>query len=285
MIETLATDLDGTLFYPKRTISLISSRNKRFLSCFLKSNKHVILVSGRNYTIAKELEKKLKSPLSMIACNGACIYQKGKVIEENYLTSEEVRDIYETIKKEDGANICLFMSNKYPLIITLRNVTHIFIFFAHIGMKLNFKYSEKYVTGEDKLEEALNDKECRFYKVMPCFGFTKKAHVAAKKSAEKLQETLGDKYAILWSRTSVEFMKKGVNKANALKKLLAMLELNEAETAVVGDSGNDVPLFEAFEQSFCMKQAPDEVKAKAKIIVKGVYNIEPYVNLEEGEKK
>ena len=286
MIKTLATDLDGTLFYPKRVLRLISSRNKRFLSRFLKDDDHrLILVSGRNYSIAKEMEKKLKKPVSMIACNGAALYQDEKIVSEDYLTHEEVKNIYEINKKEKDLKIWLFMTNKYPLIIVMRNVTHCFTFFAKIGMKLNFKYSEKYLLGEDKLEMALKDKDCHFYKVMPCFGFKKKAQDRARDYSEYFVKEYGEKYEAMWSGTSVEFMKKGVNKANALKKLLAMLELNETETAVAGDSGNDIPLFEAFEESFAMSQAPKEVKEKAKYIIYGVHNIESYVNLKEGETK
>ena len=69
-------------------------------------------------------------------------------------------------------------------------------------------------------------------------------------------------------------MKKNVNKANALKNLLSMLKLKESETAVIGDSGNDVPLFDAFGQSYCMRHAPEEVRKSAKKTIKCVKDIE-----------
>ena len=47
MIKVLATDLDGTLFYPKRKISLISGKNKKFLRKFVKEGKKVILVTAK----------------------------------------------------------------------------------------------------------------------------------------------------------------------------------------------------------------------------------------------
>ena len=45
---------------------------------------------------------------------------------------------------------------------------------------------------------------------------------------------------------------------------------------VVGDSGNDVPLFINFPNSFVMKQAPEEVKEKAKYVVESVADLEAY---------
>ena len=94
-----------------------------------------------------------------------------------------------------------------------------------------------------------------------------------KKAYAEFGETLEAHY----SGITVEIMKKDVNKANALKMLLNMLELEESETAVIGDSGNDIPMFDAFENSFCMKKAPKQVKSKAKHIVSGVYEIEKFL--------
>lgn len=39
MIKVIATDLDGTLFYPKRKLHLISKKNKQFLQNALESGK------------------------------------------------------------------------------------------------------------------------------------------------------------------------------------------------------------------------------------------------------
>ncbi len=275
MIQTIATDLDGTLFYPKRVFRLIPSRNRRFLIRFLNNkNGNLILVSGRNIPIAKKVEKKLKRPVSMIACNGAALYQNGKIVEEHYLTSEEVRKLYQITKEDKELKLWLFMTSTQPLIITMRNVSPLFRVIASIIMKLQFQYSEHYVIGDDKLEKFLNDPDCHFYKVMPCYGFRKKAHERAKEYAEYYQKTIGEDYEVVWSRNSIEFMKKNVNKANALKNLLSMLKLKESETAVIGDSGNDVPLFDAFGQSYCMRHAPEEVRKSAKKTIKCVKDIE-----------
>ncbi len=285
MIQTLATDLDGTLFYPKRVFRILTSKNRKFLIRFLNSGRKLILVSGRNYPIAKKIEKKLNHPVSMIACNGAVLYQDGEVVEEHYLSKEEVRNLYETTKKDKKLKIWLFMTNTQPLIITMRKINPIFRFIATLIMKMQFQYSERYVIGDKQLEKYLNDEDCHFYKVMPCYGFTKKAHERARAQTEEYTKTLGDSYEVLWSSNSIEFMKKDVNKANALKKLLTMLKLEETETAVVGDSGNDLPLFAAFDQSYCMENAPKEVKENAKATIKAVSDLEDKIFPKKGDQK
>ena len=57
MIKLLATDLDGTLFYPKRKFTLMTRKNAKFLKDFYNAGGKVMLVTGRNYNIA--LDKKV----------------------------------------------------------------------------------------------------------------------------------------------------------------------------------------------------------------------------------
>lgn len=279
MIKTIATDLDGTLFYPKSRFRLIKDKNKKFLVRFLKKpSNNLILVSGRNYSIVKRIQKRLKTNrISMIACNGAIIYHNNKIIDEQPLSKEDVRFLYDYTFKNGNVHIWMFLTNIKPIIATVRDLAKPLEMIGKLGMNLQFAYAEEYVFGDEELEKYLNNPDCKFYKVMPCYNFGKKGIQQAKEDMEKFVAELGDKYEFMWSNNSIEIMKKNVNKANALKKLLNMLELKETETAVVGDSGNDIPLFEAFDNSFCMKHAQEEFKLKAKNVIKGVYEVEEYL--------
>lgn len=279
MIRTIATDLDGTLFYPKRKIKLLSSKNTKFLRSFVANkNNYLILVSGRNTTLINKISKKVKQKdISMVGCNGSVIYRGDKMIHEEPIPKDDVRLIFQKLKAEKHVKGVICMTNKKRMMVAPNNVNYFVTVIARIAMMLQGAYREKYSYSEKYLERALEDDEVRFYKVMPIYGFGKKAHELARIECEKLNKEVGDKFDIHYSASSVEIMKKGVNKANALKMLLNMLELEESETAVIGDSGNDIPLFEAFENSFCMEKAPSQVKSKAKHIVKGVYEIEKFL--------
>ena len=68
MTKYLATDLDGTLFYPKLKSTYVSKENIEALKVF---NKNVIIVSGRNQLFAKKICKFLSINETFIACNGA----------------------------------------------------------------------------------------------------------------------------------------------------------------------------------------------------------------------
>ncbi len=53
------------------------------------------------------------------------------------------------------------------------------------------------------------------------------------------------------------------NKGNALRAFARILGVDPAETAAIGDMGNDVPMFEVAGYSVAMGNAPPEVQAKA----------------------
>ena len=67
-----------------------------------------------------------------------------------------------------------------------------------------------------------------------------------------------------------------VNKAVVLKQVLDHYHIKEDEVMVVGDSGNDVPLFNNFPNSFVTKHAPEEVKKQAKYVVESVADLKSY---------
>lgn len=61
----------------------------------------------------------------------------------------------------------------------------------------------------------------------------------------------------------VEGTAPGVNKGNGLRRLLQLLEQDPAETLVIGDNFNDLPMFEVAGTAVAMGQAPAEVQARA----------------------
>lgn len=278
MIKLLATDLDGTLFYPKRRTRGISSKNKKFLKEFVQRGNTVVVVSGRNYEFCKKISKKVNAPISMIGCNGSVIYKDNEFFSDDPMDHEEIKEFYTKNKFSDNVVAWVFMSDRYPLILVPVRLSYL----TQIGVKFYLHmqgfYKDRFVFGEKHLFKMLNDSDARIYKMMAMYGVGKKKIEIARLEKEKFFDAYSTKFEILWSRESIEFMKKGVNKANALKNFINVLQIKEDDVAVVGDSGNDVPLFEAFKNSFVMQHAPEEVKSKAKTQIEGVYCIQEFIN-------
>lgn len=55
MSKLIATDLDGTLFYPKKRIKMISKKSLNFLRQHIDNGGKLVLVSGRNSEYLKKL--------------------------------------------------------------------------------------------------------------------------------------------------------------------------------------------------------------------------------------
>jgi len=277
MIKLLAVDLDGTLFYPKRKIRIMTSKNRKFLTSFTKNGGHLVVVSGRNYQTAKMIGKKIGHKVDMIACNGSVVVKNEEIQSDSPMSKELILEFLKENKDNKNPIAWCFMSDRYPMVIVPLNPNPIIGFIVRVGMRLQFKYCENFVYGKKHLLKLLDDKDVRIYKMMAIYGFGESKKELARQETLKYLDAYGTKFEVLWSNESVEFMNKGVNKANALKTFINVLNLKDEEIAVVGDSGNDIPLFETFSNSFVMAQAPEEVKSKAKTIIKGVYCVEDYI--------
>ena len=278
MIDLIATDLDGTLFFSKRKIRLITLKNRHFLRKYIKSGKKVVLVSGRNFYIAKRITKRIHFNVDMIACNGSAIYKDEKIISDNPLDHEKVKRLYESNIDNKDIVSWVFMTNEDDMIL-VPNGMHSFVKVLYrLGMLLQFKYRGSYRFGKKHFYKMINKENVKIYKAMCVCGLGEKGSKKARELSFEFKKKYPDDFEIMWSSEAIEFMNKGVNKATALLKLIENENIKRENVAVVGDSGNDLPLFENFENSFSMAQADDEIKEKAKYVVDGVYSLEEYVN-------
>ncbi|HOC80553.1 MAG TPA: HAD hydrolase family protein, partial [Bacilli bacterium] len=95
MKKIIATDLDGTLFYPKRRVRMISSRNKDFIRKYIDEGGKVIIVSGRNYFFSHKVVSVIDRPVDVLSCNSAYISCDGQIIRELFLPSARIMQILE----------------------------------------------------------------------------------------------------------------------------------------------------------------------------------------------
>ena len=80
----------------------------------------------------------------------------------------------------------------------------------------------------------------------------------------ELQQLLGASATAKRSQTYyLDLTAREANKGNAIRRLASVLGITVAEIAVVGDMGNDVPMFEVAGYSVAMGNASDAVKAQA----------------------
>lgn len=274
MQKIIATDLDGTLFYPKDTKDMISKPNLFFLQNFIDNGGKTILISGRSHSYCQKTVKKIGRPCATISYNGACIYDGEKLIYENTIKNDEaiaiIDEIYKTFK-----NHGVFLMTDKGLSIHLIYKSKL----IRWGFKMYYKtqgiYAENLLPFESDYEKEV--KEGHIYKIMIYFGLGKRMQNKAKEANTILRNTY-DNVECNWSKNVIEITAKDCSKAKALKTLLESTNNLNNEIYVVGDSGNDISLFKAFpKNSFCMAHAPEAVKKYAKFVIEKFEDLSRYI--------
>ncbi len=280
MNKVIATDLDGTLFYPKKKITMIPKRNIIFLRRFIDLGGRVVIVSGRNMPFAKQVIEKLERPVDVIGCNGAFINIEKEMVVEHFIPNDRAQEILNELSNHFGCSHYMVLSKKESLVIAGKKLNWI----RSLGYKMIYGaqgiYAEKYVTSNTIFKEEL--KSGKLYKMMLYFGLGKKAHDRACEANKYIRANYSD-IESSWSGQFIEITASNVNKAEGLKSYCEAMKISEDQLYVIGDSGNDISMLSMFKNSFCMNHASDKIKKYAKETVDMVADLEKFV-LDEKEK-
>lgn len=276
MCKVLACDLDGTLFYPKKVRRCIPVKNVRFLRKWIDAGNRVVLVTSRTLEFVKKLEEEIKRPIDIIANTASQIYHDGKVIKESWMPNEELKRMLQAIDEKykplgylinaEGTGAIIYNTHRKGAFAL--KLTQLWYFFQ-------FKYREPGVIDNELFKKTIE--EGKVYKLMTFFGFGKKKRELSKEINKELRENFPDLESS-WSLIVNEITPKGCNKGDGLKAYCEALNINHDDVIVIGDSGNDIAMFNAFhENSYCMAHAYPSVKKYAKHVVSHVYKLDKFV--------
>ena len=81
-----------------------------------------------------------------------------------------------------------------------------------------------------------------------------------------------------WTIKVNELTPKGCTKGNGVERYSELMNIDKKDVYVVGDSGNDITMFEKFyEHSYCMKRGHPSVRKYAKHTISRVYKLEKLI--------
>ncbi len=273
--KVIAIDLDGTLFYPKHPIRMISRKNLEFLRNRIDLGDHVVIVSGRSKFYIEKVQKKINRNIDVIACNGSFIKVGDKVLKDNCLGST-CFNAFEAVKQKFEFKASMLMSEKYEMMINASGYNRFIqkclgFFYRYQGV-----YAENFTLLGDKEEEE-ELKYGKVYKLMILFGLGHKAKIKAIRAAQLLKEHYPEVEAA-YSDQVIEITPKECSKSESLKIIRDYYGLTNDDIFVVGDSGNDIPMFDTFyENSFVMAHAGEHVRCHAKHSITRVHALEKYL--------
>ena len=277
MGKILAVDLDGTLMYPKKLTRCIPKRNCKFLQRWYDAGNRILIITSRSDIFLDRLRDEIARPFDYIATGSSLICVDGKIIRDVAMDNNALSEVLAIINKKYHPSAYLLTARNEPMLIRNCNISSIFMLaFYKLYWIFQFKYREKYVILDPKkFDEKLMT--TRNYKVMIFYGFGRKT----KEYAKEVNKALREKYPDIessWSYIVNELTPKDCHKGVGLQMYCDYLGIDEKDVYVVGDSGNDIEMFNRFhENSFVMKHGGKVIRKYAKHTIRRVYDLDKIV--------
>ena len=283
MAKLLATDLDGTLFFPKKRIRLISNRTRDFIRDFIDQGNHFVVVSGRNIGPCSRVFKRLEREGVAIGCNGSFISKEGQLIYHKTFDGEVLQRVIKFCEENFEIKEFYVMADTDEFVQRRRFKSLIYRIMNSLWYFYQGALRNPYTIDEARFNELINTGHV--FKLMVMFGISKKSIKRSQEANKELFKQFGNEIEASWSGEFIEISPYGCSKSNGLKFMENYLKINHDDVFVVGDSGNDISMFKEYqEHSFCMSHAPLSVSKYAKHTIKRFENIKDYLN-EDKERK
>ena len=263
-MKILATDLDGTLFYPKDKKEMICKENLTFVRDFIEQGNKLVIVTGRSLAYGKQVARRINRNVTLVCYNGAIINEDDVDIYDFSIPNDVAKEIinqgFESTKIK-GA----FIMTENGVFVRTRSNNILFRRISEIFYESQKVYAEKFNIDPKSYEYELNFG--KIHKIMFFFGIMPKS----KSNAREYNKILREEYEFMessWSNNAIEITNRQCSKGNAILKYICIKGISKEDVYVVGDSGNDISMFKEFkENSFCMSHAHRVVKKYSNNII------------------
>ncbi|MBB6215351.1 hypothetical protein HNQ80_001440 [Anaerosolibacter carboniphilus] len=258
-MKLIAVDMDGTLLNHWKEIS---EENIQAIKKAQSMGIEVVIATGRAYFDAKKICEKAGLNLHIISDNGALIHTKdGEQISsitmekkdvQRIITELEEQNFYYEIFAERG--IYSTYNRKNALEEEAKDCTDN-LKFEMIQTAIAIQFGQN---GHKLLEnnEAILDAEEKFYSVFALTFDEERLRDGMKHFAQMEHLSM-----ISSANNNFELANKLTSKGNALEKLSRMLNISLDHTVAIGDSYNDISMFEKANLSVAMGNAHNDIKA------------------------
>ena len=274
MTKVIATDLDGTLFYPKDKKGIIYEPNLFFIQDFIDKGGEVILITGRSFSYCKKVLDKIGRKCAVIAYNGACVYDGEKIIHRATIANEEAKSIIDDVSTTFKTKGVFLMTDK-GVIIDMIYRSKLIRAIGRAYYRSQKNLAEDFYFEDKIYQDELNNGVIN--KINIFFGIGKKSRKRASEATTILRSAY-DHVETNWSDMVIEITPKNASKSYALEKLCEIMKYDRKDVYVVGDSGNDISMFKTFpENSFCMSHSAASVKKHAKYVIDKFEDLSRYI--------
>jgi Cof subfamily protein (haloacid dehalogenase superfamily) len=273
MIKLIATDLDGTLMYPKRIISLVTPENKKVLADFVKNGGKVVLASGRSKHLCDKVSARLGFKSDYITAAGGLSYVDDKVFDSGIVDFDTLYKIEMkmTFSRIRFIRLAATANDELKFFAYHKLNTQEKIFWLLYGLtngRIREPYQRiSYDDGRKALKTGVFRLTYIYYTHTP----------EIDKLVEDLKKRFSDKVEIHHTDFTIEITSLGYNKGTMLEKIVKHYGLKNEEVLVVGDGVNDISMLKRFKNSIAMEHGREEVKKEALSIIKDFKDIKAFI--------
>lgn len=247
--KLLVTDLDGTFV---KNSQEVAKKDREFLTQ-IKSDMHLGIATGRSVKEIEYIEQQIQTTVDIkIGFNGGLIEIAGKKAFEAFIDRENLADLLFYIQSNDLVYDALDGKRRIGTYVTedKGRVWNVHLtkpqdMFAEILPLKIYKINIRPETG--RCDNILAQLQNHFPNLSFC------------KSGPR----------------RIEITPSAITKGSAIEFICKKEPL---EVITVGDSENDISMFQAAKKSFCLSHASQEVQAQADIIIDNFYEVGQFID-------
>lgn len=261
MIKLFVSDIDGTLLNEKHQLNKETIEAIHELSC---ADIRFVVASGRNYRGIQFIMNEFKKTNPCIALNGGDGRdQHGNKIFDHPIEADKVEQIFDIIKENNFTVEYYCVDGDYTQ-LDLDEINDIYIENFQSMFQLSKQEAAIFVKELDM--PAFMQTEKDFQKLKEHQPIKIEFHLQnGHQKSELLNqlEKIGGLHLTSSAPFNIEITHECATKGNMVLALCDYYNIQHDEVVVIGDSANDLSMFQLFEHSYAMENANDEVKKYA----------------------
>jgi len=244
-VKLIATDMDGTFLDDHKKFD--TNLFQDVMNKLNQKNIMFVIASGNQYQHLVDIFGDTDNEFSYIADNGAVIVDKGKVIFQKFISTEDVHQSLNLLKHNSQLKNGLIVLSGQNSAYIEKGVPDEFV-------EEGNKYYRK-ITVVD----SLYDVKDKIYKIALAWP-----NQSVRVQENILRNNLPNSNVTSSGYGGVDIIPKGVDKGKAIAVLQKYMNLNSSQLMAFGDSDNDLELLKHCGNSYAMKNANDIIKKAAK---------------------
>ncbi len=266
MYKLVEIDLDGTLL---NSYGEVSEYTKKIINDVQQKGVEIMIASGRPIDSIKTIAEEINSTKYFIAGNGAIIYdvQKDEIIYEKYISKSKVIEIAQ-ICQQNNISFNIYTEDK----IITQDLKYNVLYYYKENLKKDANKTTTIMKVDNILEYVKNDENLKCLKITVCdenqtifksiirrlravenIDVMDVSHMSRKVFKQGTEDVNIEYFYTEISSTQV-------NKWQAIKYLLPILQVNPEDVIAIGDNINDKEMIEYAGLGVCMGQSTPVIK-------------------------